>query len=216
MERLYLPDWRALAKLIEETPRNTAYALGVLRQDLPDFVPLVRKRDPKCAQPGSAARSKETISYDAVPTEHSTLEAPSREFGEEAFDGVEPGRRGRREVKRPAGMPGQPFLYLGMFVCRVVVDDGVDRHSHRHLRLGGVEEADELLVPVALHVAADDGAVEHIEGGNPSAGSGASLCHGVCSRGSSSQRGLLHRQTGAVVGVVAAPRLRLSTMERHP
>src|SRR5438105_15390900 len=26
-------------------------------------------------------------------------------------------------------------------------------------------EADELLVPVALHVAADDGAVEHIEGG---------------------------------------------------
>ncbi len=52
-----------------------------------------------------------------------------------------------------------------MFVGRVVVDDGVDRHSHRHLRLGGVEEADELLVPVARHVAADDGAVEHIEGG---------------------------------------------------
>jgi hypothetical protein len=44
-------------------------------------------------------------------------------------------------------MPSQPFLYLGMFVGRVVVDDGVDRHSHRHLRLGGVEEADELLVP---------------------------------------------------------------------
>src|ERR1700692_1077927 len=39
----------------------------------------------------------------------STLEAPSREFGEEAFDGVEPGRRGRREVKRPAGMPGPGF-----------------------------------------------------------------------------------------------------------
>src|SRR6266550_4554637 len=55
--------------------------------------------------------------------EHSTLEAPSREFGEEAFDGVEPGRRGRREVE----MPGQPSLYLGMFVGRVVVDDGVDR-----------------------------------------------------------------------------------------
>jgi hypothetical protein len=33
-------------------------------------------------------------------------------------------------------------LYLGMFVGRVVVDDGVDRHSHRHLRLGGVEEAE--------------------------------------------------------------------------
>ena len=35
----------------------------------------------------------------------------------------------------------------------------------RHLRLDGVEEADELLMPVALHVAADDGAVEHVEGG---------------------------------------------------
>ena len=33
-----------------------------------------------------------------------------------------------------------------------------------HLRLDGVEEADELLVPVALHIAADDGAVEDVEG----------------------------------------------------
>jgi hypothetical protein len=68
MERLYLPDWRAFAKLIEETPRNAAYVLGVLRPDLPDSVPLVRKRDPKSAQPGSATRSKETIRYDAGPS----------------------------------------------------------------------------------------------------------------------------------------------------
>jgi hypothetical protein len=33
----------------------------------------------------------------------------------------------------------------------------------RHLRLDGIEEADELLVPVALHVSADNGAVEHVE-----------------------------------------------------
>jgi len=32
------------------------------------------------------------------------------------------------------------------------------------LRLDSVEEADELLVPVALHIAADDGAVEDVEG----------------------------------------------------
>ena len=32
------------------------------------------------------------------------------------------------------------------------------------LRLDGVEEADELLMAVALHVAADDGAVEDVEG----------------------------------------------------
>src|SRR6202007_3404016 len=45
-----------------------------------------------------------------------------------------------------------------------VVDDGVDLLSRRHLRLDSVEEADELLVPVALHIAADDGAVEDVEG----------------------------------------------------
>ena len=50
-------------------------------------------------------------------------------------------------------MPGQPFLHLRMLVGCVVVDDGVDRVSRRHLRLDGVEEADELLVPVALHIA---------------------------------------------------------------
>jgi hypothetical protein len=52
-----------------------------------------------------------------------------------------------------------------MVVGRVVVDDGVDRLSRRYLGLDGVEEADELLMAVALHVAADDGAVEDIEGG---------------------------------------------------
>ena len=39
-----------------------------------------------------------------------------------------------------------------------------------HLRLDGVEEADELLMPVALHVAADDGAVEHVERGEQRGG----------------------------------------------
>jgi hypothetical protein len=34
-----------------------------------------------------------------------------------------------------------------------------------HLGIDGVEEADELLVAVALHVLADDGAVEHVDGG---------------------------------------------------
>ena len=33
------------------------------------------------------------------------------------------------------------------------------------LRVDIIEEADELLMPVALHVATDDGAVENVEGG---------------------------------------------------
>jgi hypothetical protein len=51
-----------------------------------------------------------------------------------------------------------------MLVGCVVVDDGVDFLSRRHLRLDGIEEADELLVPVALHIAADDGPIENVEG----------------------------------------------------
>jgi hypothetical protein len=55
-------------------------------------------------------------------------------------------------------------------------------HQRRHLRLrlDGVEEAYELLVPVALHIAADDGAVKDVEGRQT-----VSSCHDACSRGSS-------------------------------
>lgn len=61
-------------------------------------------------------------------------------------------------------MPGQPLADLRVLVGCVVVDDGVDLLSRRHLRFDGVEKADELLVPVALHIAADDGAVEDVGG----------------------------------------------------
>ena len=62
------------------------------------------------------------------------------------------------------GMAVEPLAFR-MLVGGVVVEDGMDRLSLRHLRLDGVEEADELLMPVALHVAANDGAIEDIEGG---------------------------------------------------
>ena len=61
-------------------------------------------------------------------------------------------------------MPRQPLAYLRMLVGSVVVDDGVDFLSRWHLRLDGIEEADELLVPVALHIAANDGPIEDVEG----------------------------------------------------
>ena len=51
-----------------------------------------------------------------------------------------------------------------MLVGRIVVDDGVDHLSHGDLRLDRIEEADELLVAMALHVAANDGAIEDVEG----------------------------------------------------
>lgn len=99
-------------------------------------------------------------------SEHASLEATAREFGEEVFDRIEPGCRGRGEVERPAGMPSQPLAYLRMLVGRIVVDDGVDYFPCRDLLLDRVEEANELLVAMALHVAADDGAVEDLRAAN--------------------------------------------------
>ena len=57
-----------------------------------------------------------------------------------------------------------------MLVGGVVVEDHVDDLSGRHLRLDGVEEADELLVTVALHASADDLAFEHVESGEQRGG----------------------------------------------
>ena len=62
-------------------------------------------------------------------------------------------------------MTGEPVEDLGMLVGGVVVEDRVDHFAGRHRALDGVEEADELLMPMALHAAADHGAFEHIERG---------------------------------------------------
>ena len=67
-------------------------------------------------------------------------------------------------MERPAGMPGQPLAYLWMLVGGIVVDDGVDYFPCRDLLFDRVEEANELLVAMALHALADDRAVEDIEG----------------------------------------------------
>src|SRR5262249_48228758 len=54
---------------------------------------------------------------------------------------------------------------LRMLVCGVVVDDHMDDLARWHLGLDGIEEADELLMAMALHTAADDLALEHVESG---------------------------------------------------
>ena len=68
-------------------------------------------------------------------------------------------------MERPAGMPRQPLAHLWMLVGHIIVDDGVD-HFHRDLLLDRIEEADELLVAMALHVAADDGASRMLRAAN--------------------------------------------------
>ena len=95
--------------------------------------------------------------------EHTTLEPSFGEFGKKTFDGVDPGTRCGREVEGPARVAFEPFSDLGMFMGGVVVDDGVDHFSRWYVALDNIEESDEFLMPVALHVTADDGTVEHIQ-----------------------------------------------------
>ena len=84
--------------------------------------------------------------------EDAALEPSPGEFGEEAFDSVEPGAVDRYEMEGEAPVAAEPGAHLGMLVGGVVVEDHMDALADWDLGLDGVEEADEHLVAVALHV----------------------------------------------------------------
>lgn len=102
----------------------------------------------------------------------------------------------------------EPGAHLGTLVSGVVVEDDVDGLAGRHLGIDGVKEADELLVTMALHVAADDGAVEHVEGGKQG---GRAVALVVVSHGA--EPALLHGQAG--MGAVERLDLALLVDRQH-
>ena len=97
--------------------------------------------------------------------EDPAFEAAFGQFGEEALDRIEPGGRGRGVVEDKAGVPVEPGPNLGVLVCCVVVEDDVDDLAGGDVGLNRIEKANELLMAVALHAAADDLAFQHIERG---------------------------------------------------
>ena len=122
--------------------------------------------------------------------EDAAFQAPLGQLGEEALDGIEPRAEVGVKWKVQRGWRVEPGADLGVLVGGVVVEDDVDQLAGRDLGLDGVEEADELLMPVALHVAADDRAVEHVERGEQRRGAVASCSRGSwCRRGPSSSAG---------------------------
>ena len=60
-------------------------------------------------------------------------------------------------------MTGQPGSGVRVLVGAVIVEDHVDFLAQRYLPLDLVEKAQKLLMPVTLHVLADDAAIQHIE-----------------------------------------------------
>src|ERR1051325_3414622 len=64
----------------------------------------------------------------------------------------------------------EPCPCLGMLMRSVIVEDHMNDPADRDLGLDRVQEPDEFLVPVALHAATNDLAVEHVEGGEQGCG----------------------------------------------
>ena len=66
-------------------------------------------------------------------------------------------------MEGPAGMGCEPRADFLMFVSGVVVEDGMNDFADGNLSLDGVQKSDELLMPVALHVLPDHGAVKDVQ-----------------------------------------------------
>ena len=60
-------------------------------------------------------------------------------------------------------MLGQPSTDLFLLVGGIVVEDDMDGLVRRQFGLDGIDEPDKLLMAMALHVAPDDGAIEHVQ-----------------------------------------------------
>lgn len=65
----------------------------------------------------------------------------------------------------PSRMPRQPCTDFGLFVRSAVIQDDMNGLVCGHFGLDSIQEADEFLMPVALHVSSDHGSIQHIERG---------------------------------------------------
>ena len=140
--------------------------------------------------------------------EDAVLEPAPGEFGEEALDSIEPGARGRGEVEGPAWVAVEPGADLVLLVGDVIVEDDMNGLVVRHLALDAVQEADELLMAMALHVLPDDRAIQHVERGEQ----GRRAVALVVMRHRAGAP-LLHRQAG--LGAVERLDLRLFIDRQH-
>lgn len=81
--------------------------------------------------------------------EDAVFEPPARQDGKEALDRVQPGPRCGCKVEGPVPVAIEPGPHLLLLVDGIVVEDDVGQPAGLDVALDGVEEADELLMPVA-------------------------------------------------------------------
>src|ERR1700690_1908028 len=73
-----------------------------------------------------------------------------REIAEEALHHVQPRRAGGGEVHMKTRVPGQPALYLGVFMGSVVVADQVQVEMGGHALVELAQKLEPFLVPMPL------------------------------------------------------------------
>ena len=98
------------------------------------------------------------------------LQLFARQFGEPAFDLIDPGRGGRSEVDVPVLTPRHPGLDRYGLVGGVVVHDDADVQPLGDAPVDLLQEVGELPGPVAPVALADDEASGGIEGGEQRGG----------------------------------------------
>ena len=98
--------------------------------------------------------------------EDATADALSGDLGKEPLDHVEPRARSGREVQVKARMPLEPALYRRGLVGGIIVDDEMQVEMGRRPFVDGLEEAEELAMPVAGHALPDDGTVGMLSAAN--------------------------------------------------
>ena len=95
---------------------------------------------------------------------HAALQLLARQFGEPAFDLIDPRRRSRRKVDMPVRPPCQPGFHCRRLVGGVIVHDDVDVQPLGDTAVDLFQEVEKLPGPVAPVALADDEAGSDIEG----------------------------------------------------
>lgn len=99
-------------------------------------------------------------------SEHAAFETPLGELGEKALHRIEPGTRCWGEVELPSWVAIEPGPDVRVFVSGIIVENGVDDLARRNLGLDGIEEADEFLMAVTLHISPGHGSIEDVRAAN--------------------------------------------------
>ncbi len=105
------------------------------------------------ASPSLCSATKRLIAAWRSQTERKTpcLRRRRVSLAKKPSTALQPGRRCRREVKRPARVPGEPVADLVLLMRGVVVEDHVDDLPRRDLALEPVEKADVRYLKLPLY-----------------------------------------------------------------